>query len=130
MNREFKLRFDQMKESNPTQPEDALSSQNPSEYETAASPRSLCLIWPSGKQMFFSYAYLISAEYNPEGESNEIKLHFSSHDIVVKGYGLAALFTDLSDHLTRSITAIHPRYASQESAKDNVVFEITVQVNE
>jgi hypothetical protein len=58
MNREFKLRFDQMKESNPTQPEDALSSQNTSEYETAASPRSLCLIWPSGKQMFFSYAYL------------------------------------------------------------------------
>lgn len=130
MNREFKLRFDQMKESNPTQSEDALSSQDQSEYETATSPRSLCLIWPSGKQMFFSYAYLISAEYDPEGESNEIKLHFSSHDIVVRGYGLSALFTDLSDHLTRSITAIHPRYASQESAKNNVVFEITVQLNE
>lgn len=130
MNREFKLRFDQMKESNPTQSEEALSSQDTSEYETAASPRSLRLIWPSGKQMFFNYAYLISAEYDPEGEANEIKLHFSSHDIGIKGYGLAALFTDLSDHLTRSITAIQPRYASQESAKNNVVFEITVQVNE
>lgn len=130
MNREFKLRFDQMKESNPTQPEEALSSQNPSEYETAASPRSLCLIWPSGKQMFFSYAYLISAEFDPEGEANEINLHFSSHDIVVRGYGLADLFTDLSEHLTRFITAVNPRYALDEGAKDNVVFEITVQANE
>ncbi len=128
MNQNFRLRFDQMRESAPTErPETDDHGGDGTRYETAGHVRNLCLGWPDGRRMFLNYAYLVACEYEPGDEKNVIKLSFSSHTVLVKGYCLETLFMDLLDHLPRLIVATEPRYVMAEDKADPIATEINVE---
>lgn len=124
MNRNFKLRFDQMKEGNPTEGEPQTPALPEEEF---TRPLNLCLVWPDGKRFFLSYSYLIAGELNVDGEKNEILLYFSSHTVTLRGYGLEALFTELLEQLPKMIVVTEERYTATDETNETTVVEIKVQ---
>jgi len=127
MNRSFKLRFDQMKEGNPAEGEPQASALPEEEF---TRPLNLCLVWPDGKRFFLSYSYLIAGEFNPEGETNQIQLYFTTYRVSLKGYGLETLFLALLEQLPHQLMAIEPRYVVSEEALDGTIIEIIVEKTE
>ncbi|WP_157607619.1 hypothetical protein [Runella limosa] len=127
MNPNFKLRFDQMKESSPADTASEKEMGVASNEYTLARPLNLCLVWPDGKRFFLNYSYLIAGEFNPEGETNRIQLYFTTYQVSLKGYGLEALFMALLEQLPHQLIAIEPRYVVSEEAPDGTVIEITVE---
>lgn len=131
MNREFKLRYDQMREGDPSKTEETLPTDTGNGLSHAPGHgRNLCFVWPDGKRIFLNYAYLLAGEFDVGNERNEIKLSFSSHTAILRGYGLESLFMALLDHLPRIIIAIDERYVSQDDTSDSqptIVLEILVE---
>ncbi len=126
MNREFKLRFDQMREGNPSKAEEEGADENL--LPPSAPARSLCLVWPNGRRFFLSYAYLMAGELHLSREKNEIMLYFSSHTVTLRGYGLETLFTELLDQLPTMVVAMEERYSSAtDKTNGTTVVEIEVQ---
>lgn len=130
MNQGFKLRYDQLRENDPTGPEPETGAGVTEFYPSSGHTRNVCLVWPDGQRAFFNYAYLVAGEFEPNDEKNLIKLSFSSHKVSLKGYSLETLFMALFDHLPRIITAIDPRYVLEEDKTREVVIEIIMQTNE
>ncbi|MCF2491124.1 hypothetical protein [Dyadobacter sp. CY347] len=132
MNQAFKTRFDQMRESNPAktemEPGDINVHTNPL-FHSVGHARNLCMVWPDGRQSFFNYAYLVSADFVPGEEMNTIRLGFSSQDVIIKGYGLETLFVQLLDHLPRIITAVDKRYIPAETGGESIVMNIKVETS-
>ena len=127
MNQGFKLRFDQMRESDPTNPDTSSDVNEAEMYQQPGYVRNLCLVWPDGRRIFLNYAYLVAAEFEPGSEKNQIKLSFSSHTILVEGYSLGKLFMALLDHVPRLITVINPRYVLDEHKTEAIVIQISVE---
>lgn len=112
MSQGFNLKFDRMRENLPANTDsDQQDHTNPARYDTPGYTRNVCFVWPDGKRMFFNYAYLVSAEFIPKEDMNEIKLEFSSHTVTLMGYGLEELFVEFLDHLPRSVSIVDGRYA-------------------
>lgn len=130
MNQGFKLRFDQMRESDPTNPDTSPDMNEAELYQQPGYVRNLCLVWPDGRRMFFNYAYLVAAEFEPGSETNSIKLAFSSHSVILQGYSLETLFMALLDHLPRLITATDPRYVLDDQTNNAIVLEIIITKKE
>ncbi len=128
MNREFKLRFDQMRESNPAGLEEAGSTEIESDpISLPGHSRTLCLIWPDGRRFFLNYAYLMAGELKISGDKNEIHLYFSSHTVLLRGYGLETLFLALLEQPPRVIIAVDERYLTAETATGSTVIDMDVQ---
>ncbi len=130
MNQGFKLRYDQLRENDPTGPKQENGAGVNELYPHPGHVRNLCLIWPDGRRAFLNYAYLVAGEYEPNTEKNLIKLSFSSHIVSLHGYSLETLFMALLDHLPRIIMATDPRYVLKEDKTKEVVVEITMQNNQ
>lgn len=121
MNREFKLRFDQMREGNPSKAEEDTDENL---LPSSAPARSVCLVWPNGRRFFLSYAYLMARELHLSREKNEILLYFSSHTVTLRGYGLESLFTELMQHLPSLIYQSEERYVLRD---ESFIIEIIVK---
>ncbi len=125
MSQGFKLRFDQMREGDPT----AAVGGEAESFPTPSHARNLCLEWADGRRFFLSYAYLVAGEFRPDGETNRIRLEFTSHTVSLRGYRLEALFTALLDHLPKVIGANDARYASLEESGEATVIDILLEKN-
>jgi len=131
MSQGFKLRYDQMRENDPTRSNTASRSEGENDYyDSPGNARSLCLVWPDRKRVFLSYAYLVSGEFTAASEKNVIVLQFSSHTLTLKGYGLEPLFMALLDHLPKIIVAADPRYVLKDNLKDVLVMDMVVEKSE
>jgi hypothetical protein len=131
MNQGFRLRFDEMRESDPTNSESPQKNEKDDEfYLLAGHTRNLCLVWANEKRMFLNYAYLVAGEFNPNDEKNLIKLTFSSHTVSLYGYHLEPLYIALLDHLPRFIVETDIRYALNDESKEGVVTQIVVELKE
>ena len=126
MNQGFKLRFDQLRENDLSEPVDGVGLRLIENYPVQGHTRNVCLVWPDGRKAFLNYAYLVVADFEPNNEKNVIKLGFSSHNVTLQGYSLETLFMALLDHLPRIITAIDPRYVLDEDKQKSVVIEIVL----
>lgn len=126
MSQGFNLKFDKMRENNPAANQDN-SVQNPDRYDTSGHTRNVCFVWPDGKRMFFNYAYLVAAQFNPSEDINEIKLEFSGHTVTLKGYGLEGLFMEFLDHLPRIVMAVDERYSMGGNSNETTIIEIIAQ---
>jgi hypothetical protein len=126
MNQGFKLRYDQLRENDPTGTDQENSAGATELYPSSGHTRNVCLVWPDGRKAFFNYAYLIAGEFEPNSDKNLIKLSFSSYSVVLHGYSLETLFMALLDHLPRIIKAVDPRYVLDEDKIKEVVIEMTV----
>lgn len=127
MNQGFKLRYDQLRENDPTGTEQESGAGASEQYFNSGHTRNVCLVWPDGRRAFLNYAYLVVGEFEPNDEKNVIKLGFSSHNVTLQGYSLETLFMALLDHLPRIITAIDPRYVLDEDKQKSVVIEISLE---
>jgi len=128
MSQGFNLKFDRMRENIPANT-DGVNQGNPDRYDTPGYTRNVCFVWPDGKRMFFNYAYLLAAEFNPREDMNEIKLEFSGQTVSLKGYGLEGLFMELLDHLPRVVMAVDERYVSKTN-HSSFVQNIYIKKNE
>jgi hypothetical protein len=115
MSQGFKLRYDQMREEDSSQPEMNFEELEAGQiYRGAGHARSLCLVWPDNARMFFNYAYLVSGSFSNSDEKNIITLQFSGHTVKLIGFGLETLFMQLLEHIPRIIIAIDERYVITE----------------
>ncbi|SFF14879.1 hypothetical protein [Spirosoma endophyticum] len=130
MNQGFKLRYDQLRENDPTSSENELNLQEAELYTGPDHSRNVCLVWPDGRRAFFNYAYLVAVEFEPNTEKNLIKLSFSSHHVALQGYSLQALFMTLLDHLPRIITATDSRYVLDTDRNKPIVIEMLIEKKE
>jgi hypothetical protein len=130
MSQDFRRRYEQLRASDPTKPESASeATASGSYYETTGHGRNLCLLWPDGRRMFLSYAYLVSGEFTVDGDTNTITLQFSLHTVTLRGYVLEVLFMALLDHLPRLLSVSDPRYADS-NGQDPTILDIAVVNNE
>lgn len=131
MSQGFKLKYDQMRESDPTSPQ--AKPETPSRafdefYENEGHTRNICFVWRDGKRMFLNYGYLIFVEYFPD--KNSIVLSFTSHIITLTGVNFEGLFYDLMQHLPKQIICTDPRYNIIDENDKALVNEIQVTKNE
>lgn len=127
MSHDYKLRYDQIREGDPTkkQPPAPKKDELMEVYETPSHARNLCLVWLDGKRMFFNYAYLVAGEFSVNGEKNVILLHFSSYMVQLQGYGLEALFMEMLDHIPKVISMMDKRYMMDSA--ETVVTDMLIE---
>lgn len=128
MSLNFKTNFEEFRESNLAGGAPPVHDKAVENFDSASQTRNLCLVWTDGRKKFFNYAYLISGEYQPEDGS--IVLVFTSHTIVIRGFGLEELFGKLVQHLPYQITCSDPRYNETIETSQLIINEITVSKNE
>ena len=90
-----------------------------------SSPRNVCFVTRSGCKTFFSYGYLVSGTYNPD--DNRIILTFATHEVIIEGVNLEALFSDLMDHTPKQISAVDLRYNALGDKTSCMVNEIGIK---
>lgn len=130
MSQGFKLRYDELREGDPSKPENNKEELEAGQiYRGPGHARSLCLIWPDNTRMFFNYAYLISGTFTIGEERNMIRLNFSGHTVQLGGYALELLFMQLLEHTTRIVIATEERYLMDMPANEVLVTEISVEIN-
>lgn len=110
MSHEFKLKYNQLRQNDPTAKE---ADKN---YESESYARNVCFVQLDGKMTFLGYSYLISGEYLPD--ENAITLTFTSHTINLKGINLELLFLELMKNLPKMLTCSDERY-NQLASKEN-----------
>lgn len=123
MSQGFKLRFDQMREGDPT----ASTGGEPEAFATPGHARNVCLAWPDGRRFFLNYAYLVAGEFQPGEETNLIRLEFTSHTVTLRGHRLHELFAALLDHRPRVIASGEARYAALDEGGAATVVQMTVE---
>lgn len=130
MSQGFKFPFDKKRESNLVKEEIKHMTDtdgNDRMFHDYGYARNLCLIWQNGKQFLLNYAYLLSGDFDPDGEMNVISLNFSSDKVTIKGYGLNVLFAQFRDHLPRLIIATDPRYIPESRSEESIVIEMQIE---
>jgi hypothetical protein len=100
MSQDFKFKFNQMRENDPTQEQQT--------YAGESHVRNVCFFQPDGKAVFLNYGYLTSAQYDPTESC--ITLFFTSHTVILKGANLETLFQEFFSHIPKSITCTDERY--------------------
>jgi hypothetical protein len=130
MNTDLKLRFDQMRQGDPTKPDNSSGGTGDSTVSHLTGyARNLCLVWPDGRRYFLNYAYLIGGEFLVGEEMNQITLSFSSHTAILRGYGLQTLYMELLDHLPKILFAVDSRYAQNKRGKDTLILSMVIEAN-
>lgn len=102
MSHEFKLKYDQLKNNDPTKKEGGIN------YELQSNVRNICFVQPDGNSVFLNYGYLISGEYLPI--ENKVILYFTSHTVSLAGLNLDILYQELLKHLPQVIVCKEDRY--------------------
>jgi hypothetical protein len=97
-------------------------------HETDSSTRNLCLVWEDGRRAFFNYAYLVACDLTVQDSINVLLLSFGTYTVIVKGYNLLLMFNALLEHSPKTISAVNPRYVTQNNFQDSSVIEITIKL--
>ncbi|MCX6315968.1 MAG: hypothetical protein NTW29_01655 [Bacteroidetes bacterium] len=110
MNRGFNLKYDQMKENDPTtsQPDGDTIDQSIILYEPDEQARNICFVIDNTRWVFLNYSYLISGEYLPD--ENKIILAFTTHEVTMEGIKLEKLYYQIMDHEVKQLVAKDSRY--------------------
>ncbi|MGN8037822.1 hypothetical protein ACTJJ0_22210 [Chitinophaga sp. 22321] len=133
MSQSFRLKFDQMRDGDPTNREtsDPVSGEGSDSrdesYSGYSNVRNVCFAWPDGRKLFLNYAYLVSCDYQPE--ENTLSLTWTTHTVMIKGFSLHNLFDELMQHLPRQIVCTDPRYNATVEKDKSIVNEIHITAN-
>lgn len=123
MSQDFKIRFDEYQENDPTPKVEG--QVHPDYYPTGGNTRNLAFVLPDGQLQFFNYSYLISCSYNQN--EGKIILEFSTHTVELKGQRLERLFFELMAQVNKVIRASENRYSALDSSVDKpIVNEIMI----
>ncbi|OOQ57402.1 hypothetical protein [Mucilaginibacter pedocola] len=120
MSQDFKLKYDQILENQPGQPQ---LSPDDKLYPNTGYNRNIGFLWPSGNCEAFNYAYLVRLQFLPT--ENAIYMTFTTHIVKIEGNGLQALYFELFDQRNRIIECLEERYAAISDTK-TFIKKITV----
>lgn len=133
MNQKFKLKYDELRESNPTDRSDEkqpIKQQGENQfYQHPGNMRCICFAWPNGNKNSFNYIDLVSKKLDVTGEINSLTLYFRSDVIVLKGYNLDILLMYLDNQTIYLISQVDQRYLEAYNGNDASVIEIELQNN-
>lgn len=130
MSQNFKLKYDQMRDSNPTKPEaepDHHLKEVEQFYPEEGKTRHICFVWRDGKRKFMNYSYLVSGDYLPD--ESIITLTFTTETFILKGVNLEVLFYDIMQQWVRQVTCVDQRYNVVGEDQKFVVNEIEITKN-
>jgi hypothetical protein len=127
MNPDFKLKLDQMLQSDPTKEDTNPGTHDNRFFTPYEHVRNLCFVWPDGRKKFLNYSFLVSAQYSPS--ESTIKLVFTTETVLLKGIRLEALFQHLQDHTIKQVSSIDYRYNAIHENEDIIVNEIEIQTS-
>ncbi|MBE7172477.1 MAG: hypothetical protein INR73_17965 [Williamsia sp.] len=130
MSQGFKLKFDQLRENDPTHREKPLQDGGKAYeqfYPEESHARNICFVWQSGKRLFLNYSYLISGEYLPEERT--LTLAFTTQTFILKGVNLENLFYEVMNHAVRQIVCADERYNLVGEDEKFVVNDIQIVKN-
>lgn len=96
-------------------------------YNAAGSTRNVCFVQLDGRSKFLNYAYLISADFDPN--ESTIRIGFTTHNITIKGYHLNELFENLKFQLPSKIICMDKRYMATKDDKEAFIAEISIGEN-
>ena len=74
----------------------------------------------------FPYQHLITASLARAGETETLRLSFSSHDVELEGQNLRTLLLALQDFAVKWVRAMPERYQALESGDKGVVSSIRI----
>ena len=75
----------------------------------------------------FPYQHLVAAFLDVGGESETLRLSFSSHDVEISGRNLRPLLLAIQDFAVKWLRAIPERYRQLEDPDHGVIWRIIVQ---
>jgi len=122
MNRDFKLKFDEYKDNDPT--EKPGSDNNPDYYPAGSNARHIVFVWSEKKMQSFNYSYLVTQSY--DAAKNAITMQFTSHTVEIKGVRLDGLFHELVAQIPKYIRITDKRYNSTDDNTGAIVNEVVV----
>lgn len=131
MNREFNLKYDQIRENQQSKQQDEPTTMTGSSnalYSEAGYARNICFVSKDGKRLFLNYSYLINCAY--DGPANTILLSFTSHTITLKGISLEVIFYQLMHQQLKQIVCENERYNTITNEDRSVVNEIIIHETE
>ena len=123
MSQDFNLRFDEIRQNDPTVPQRADNKE--SSYPAHSQTRNLDLVLPDGTCMFLNYAYLVCGTCAKD--SLCIILTFTTHVVTIKGLRLKSLYDELLQHLPRTITCADERYNALAEDGEAIVNDMSVE---
>lgn len=109
MSQKYKLRLNDMLNSDTTQPrEESEASDREAAYHYASNVSNVNFILLNGDMLFLNYGYLVSGKY--DAADNYILLSFTSHDVKLGGIYLLPLYFDFMRHLPQNVMCMDARY--------------------
>ena len=75
----------------------------------------------------FPYQHLITASLARAGETETLRLSFSSHDVELQGHNLRGLLLALQDFAVKWVRTMPERYEGLETADNAVITGIKVE---
>lgn len=75
----------------------------------------------------FPYQHLVTASFTKTGDSDLLRLAFSSHDVEIAGRNLRPLLLAVQDFAVKWIRAIPERYHLLADGKNGIVVSIRVE---
>ncbi|MCR8561043.1 hypothetical protein KXD93_25525 [Mucilaginibacter sp. BJC16-A38] len=124
MSQNFKLKFDEMRESKPTGETESAQSGIHESFSNPGNVRNLCFVWPDGRMKFLNYAYLISAEYRPN--DGTIVMVYTTDTVMMVGSGLRELFLKFLSHLPMKVECADPRYNLTDEHDSCIINDINI----
>jgi len=128
MSQGFKLKYDQLRENDPTQREKPLQDGGKAYevfYSEESNARNISFVWQDGRRVFLNYSYLVSGEYSPE--ENRLTLTFTTQVLIFKGVNLENLFYEVMNHSVRQVICVDERYNVIGENEKFVVNDILVK---
>lgn len=122
MNQDFKLKFDDYKNNDPTGKQDG--ENNSDHYPSFGNVRHIVFIWSENRMQSFNYSYLVTQSY--DASKNAIIMQFTSHTIEIKGVRLDGLFHELVAQVPKYIRVTDKRYNDTEDKNGSIVNEVVV----
>lgn len=122
MSQDFKLKFDDYKNNDPTGKQDG--ENNSDQYPSFGNARHVVFIWSENRMQSFNYSYLVTQSY--DASKNTILMQFSSHTIEIKGVRLDGLFHELVAQIPKYIRVTDKRYNDTEDKNGSIINEVVV----
>lgn len=93
--------------------------------------RSVNFVWLDGNQHAFTYSYLVHVSFETCDNKNSITASFTTHDVILKGFGLDPLYQLIRNHQIDTVEQVDERYQALESDEsESMVTDITIEERE
>ena len=127
MSQDYRTRYGEMRESDPTSPNLERDKSVTENYPGHSNTRNVIFERPDGRRFFLNYSYLVFCEELEPGTS--IVLLFTTHTVKLNGLRLTGLLTELASHTPKVIASTDSRYNVTIPDVDTVVNEIILTPN-